>query len=204
MTEQQMQNPFLIGKHLYLRPLEPDQDAHQLSEWYNNQDLRRYLLTPHILNYARYKEFIHGLYKSSNLIACGVASKKDNQLVGAVGLKDIDHIYQTAELYIIKIDPQEQGKGYGTEATQLMLHYGFMELNLNRIQTLNVEENVPGWKIEEKLGFRLEGVKREAFFRNGRPYNIRIYSLLRREYRDYLFTSPVYADIREALSLENY
>src|SRR3954465_457463 len=102
MTEQQMQNPFLIGKHLYLRPLEPDQDAHQLCEWYNNQDLRRYLLTPHLLSYARYKDFIAGLYKSFNLIACGVASKNDHKLVGAVGLKDIDHIYRTAELYIFK------------------------------------------------------------------------------------------------------
>jgi RimJ/RimL family protein N-acetyltransferase len=204
MTEPHMQNPFLVGKHLYLRPLEPEQDAHQLAEWYNDPDLRRHLLTPHILNYARYREFISGLYKSFNLIACGVAAKRDHKLVGAVGLKDIDHIYQTAELYIIKIDPQEQGKGYGTEATQLMLHYGFMELNLNRIQTLNVEENVPGWKIEEKLGFQLEGVKREAFLRNGRPHSIRIYSLLRREYQELFSTSPVYTGIREAFSLEDY
>jgi RimJ/RimL family protein N-acetyltransferase len=202
MLEQQMQSPFLIGKRVYLRPLEPDQDAHQLSQWYNNQDLRRYILTPYIMNDSRYREFISGLYKNSNLVACGIASKKENKLVGAIGLRNIDHVYQSAELYMIKIDPQEQGKGYGTEATQLILHYGFMELNLNRIESLDVEENISAWKVDEKLGFQLEGLKREAFFRNGRPYNVRIYSLLRREYRELFLNSPVYADIREMLSLE--
>lgn len=37
-----MQTPFLIGKRLYLRPLEPDQDAFDLAEWYNYQEFQRY------------------------------------------------------------------------------------------------------------------------------------------------------------------
>ena len=78
-----------------------------------------------------------------------------------------------------------------------MLRYGFMELNLNRIQTLDVEENIPGWKVDEKLGFKFEGVQREVFPRHGRFYNMRIYSMLRREYFENFATSPVYADQRE-------
>ena len=72
-----------------------------------------------------------------------------------------------------------------------------MELNLNRIQTLDVEENIPGWKVDEKLGFKFEGVQREVFPRHGRFYNMRIYSMLRREYMELFTTSPVYADQRE-------
>jgi RimJ/RimL family protein N-acetyltransferase len=36
-----------------------------------------------------------------------------------------------------------------------------MELNLNRIQSLDVEENISAWKVDEKLGFQFEGIKRE-------------------------------------------
>ena len=198
MTEYKMQNPFLVGKHLYLRPLEPDQDSHKLSEWYNNPDLRRYL-NPHPLNSARYKDFLDELYKKFELIALGIALKSNNTLIGVVGLKNINHLHQTAELYTIRIDPQEQGKGYGTEATQLILHYGFMELNLNRIQSLDVEENISAWKVDEKLGFQFEGIKREALFQDGRPYNMRMYSMLRREYIEFFSTSPVYAVMRDIL-----
>ncbi len=156
MSEQEMQNPFLIGKRLYLRPLEPDQDYHKLSWWNNSEDVRRYF-NVYPLNHNRYKE----------------------------------------RLFYNKVDPEEQGKGYSTEATKLMLRYGFMELNLNRIQTLDVEENIPGWKVDEKLGFQFEGVQREVFPRHGRFYNMRIYSILRREYMELFATSPVYADQRE-------
>lgn len=195
MSKQEMQNPFLIGKRLYLRPLEPDQDYHKLAWWNNSEDVRKYF-NVYPLSDVRYKERINQQYKDFRHILFGLALKSDHTLVGVVGLKDINILNQSAEFYI-KVDPEEQGKGYGTEATKLMLRYGFLELNLNRIQTLDVEENIPGWKVDEKLGFQFEGIMREMFHRHGRSYNMRIYSMLRREYFDLFTNSPVYADQRE-------
>ena len=37
-----MQNPFLVGERLYLRPLEPSQDNHLYSTWMNDEEIRRY------------------------------------------------------------------------------------------------------------------------------------------------------------------
>ncbi len=202
MSEQEMQNPFLIGKRLYLRPLEPDQDYHKLSWWNNSEDVRRYF-NVYPLNHTRYKERLNQQYKEFSHILFGIVSKKDNVLVGVVGLKDINLLNQTAEFYN-KVDPEEQGKGYSTEATKLMLRYGFLELNLNRIQTLDVEENTPGWKVDEKLGFKFEGIQREVFPRHGRFYNMRIYSMLRREYLELFATSPVYADQRELFASQDH
>ena len=198
-----MQNSLLVGKQLYLRSLEPKQDSSKLAEWYNNQELRHYL-EPHPLSCARYKDFLHRLKRNAKLTMLGVALKSNNTLIGSVGLKDINggFVYQAAELYSIRIDPQEQGKGYGTEATQLILHYGFIKQNLNRIETYDVEENVPGWKVDEKLGFQFEGIRREVFFRDGRSQNMRMYSMLRREYIEVFSTSPIYAAMRDILSLQ--
>ncbi|HET8844884.1 MAG TPA: GNAT family protein [Ktedonobacteraceae bacterium] len=182
MDRKKMQNPFLIGERLYLRPLEPEQDSASITLWHNLEEMRRYF-NVYPANEARYKA--RDYYRDFQQILLGVAIQGEAEIIGIVGLKDINLLNQSAEFYI-KIDPAAQGKGYGTEATTLMLSYGFLELNLNRIQTQDMEENIGGWRTDEKAGFQLEGVLREAIQRFGRPQNIRIYSLLRREFLERL------------------
>src|SRR5207245_9090670 len=115
-------------------------------------------------------------------IIFGVYLKNDSRLIGLVGLKEINYINQSAEFYIIIGDRSIWGKGYGTEATKLMFRYGFMELNLNRIQTQDMEENVGGWRADEKAGFKYEGTLRQAILRFGKYNDVRVYSMLRSEY----------------------
>jgi len=101
------------------------------------------------------------VYTDGKHLVFGVALNEDYRLIGLVGLKDINYINQTAEFYIIIGDRTIWGKGYGTEATKLMLCYGFMELNLNRIQTQDMEDNIGGWRADEKAGFQ---VRRDIAF----------------------------------------
>jgi RimJ/RimL family protein N-acetyltransferase len=176
-----LQNPFMVGERLYLRPLEPGYDNHLYATWLNNEEIRRYF-SVYPTSDARGKERLENLYKSFGHIIFGVALKDTNTLIGLVGLKDINQLNQTAEFYVIIGDPASWGKGYGTEATKLMIRYGFMELNLNRIQTQDMEENIGGWRADEKAGFKYEGTIREAIFRFGKYHDVRIYSILRREY----------------------
>ena len=173
-----MQNPFLIGERIYLRPLEPGQDSASITRWHNLEEMRRYF-NVYPSNEANYKERTY--YRDFQHILLGVVLKGERDLLGIVGLKDIHLLNQSAEFYI-KIDPSSQGKGYGTEATTLMLRYGFFELNLNRIQTQDMEENTGGWRTDEKAGFRFEGTLREAIQRFGCAHNVRVYSLLRHEF----------------------
>ncbi len=37
-----MQNPFLVGPRLYLRPLEPEQDSEKVAHWNNDEQMRSY------------------------------------------------------------------------------------------------------------------------------------------------------------------
>jgi RimJ/RimL family protein N-acetyltransferase len=176
-----MQNPFIAGERIYLRPLEPAQDNHLYSTWMNDEEIRRYF-SIYPTSDARGKERLEQLYKDGKHIIFGVALNSDNRLVGLVGLKDINYINQSAEFYVIIGDHALWGKGYGTEATKLMIRYGFMELNLNRIQTQDMEENIAGWRADEKAGFKWEGTLREAILRSGKYNDVRVYSLLRSEY----------------------
>jgi len=177
-----MQNPFIIGTRLYLRPLEPAQDNHAYSTWLNDAEVRRYF-SVYPTSDTRGKERLENLYKSFGHIIFGVALKSDNTLIGLVGLKDINVLNQSAEFYNI-IDEAFWGKGYGTECTELMIRYGFMELNLNRIQTQDMEENIGGQRADEKAGFKYEGTLREVIPRFGKFHNVRVYSMLRSEYME--------------------
>ncbi|WP_052891187.1 GNAT family N-acetyltransferase [Thermogemmatispora carboxidivorans] len=177
----QLQNPFLVGERVYLRPLEPSQDNHFYATWLNDEEIRRYF-SIYPTSDARAKERLEQLYRDGKHIIFGVALKSNNRLIGLVGLKDINYINQTAEFYIIIGDRAVWGQGYGTEATKLMIRYGFMELNLNRIQTQDMEENIGGWRADEKAGFKYEGTLRQAILRFGKYHDIRVYSLLRSEY----------------------
>ncbi|HTI15197.1 MAG TPA: GNAT family protein [Dictyobacter sp.] len=180
-----LQNPFIVGERLYLRPLEPAQDNHLYSTWMNDEEIRRYF-SVYPTSDARGRERLEQLYKDTRHILFGVTRKDDNQLIGLVGLKDINQLNQSAEFYVIIGDRSAWGKGYGTEATKLMIRYGFLELNLNRIQTQDMEENIGGWRADEKAGFKYDGTLREMIFRFGKYHDVRVYSMLRREFLETL------------------
>ena len=180
-----LHNPFLVGERLYLRPLEPAQDNHLYSTWMNDEEIRRYFsIFP--TSDARGKERLEQLYRDGKHIIFGVALNSDNRLIGMVGLKDINYINQSAEFYVIIGDRSAWFKGYGTEATKLMFRYGFMELNLNRIQTQDMDENIGGWRADEKAGMKFEGTLRQVIFRFGKFHDVRVYSILRSEYLESL------------------
>src|SRR5258707_1391475 len=104
----EMQNPFIVGERLYLRPLEPAQDNHLYSTWMNDEEIRRYFSIYPTSDY-RGKERLEQLYKDGKHIIFGIALKENNRLIGLVGLKDIDYINQTAEFYNIVGDKSVGG-----------------------------------------------------------------------------------------------
>ena len=71
------------------------------------------------------------------------------------------------------------GRGYTTEAVQLLVDYLFGAKKQHRIQLVIVPENAASQRIAEKCGFTLEGTARGAFFNGGRNQDVLIFALLR-------------------------
>jgi [ribosomal protein S5]-alanine N-acetyltransferase len=76
-------------------------------------------------------------------------------------------------------DDRFAGRGYTTEAVQLMVDYLFATKHPSRIQLVIVPENLASRRIADKCGFTLEGTARGAFFNDGRNQDVVVYSLLR-------------------------
>ena len=75
-------------------------------------------------------------------------------------------------------------RGYGTEAIVLMLRFYFDELGYQRCETGINAFNQPSLALHEKLGFTVEGVRRRAFYTQGRYGDVVMVSILDDEFRE--------------------
>lgn len=91
--------------------------------------------------------------------------------------------WDSFELSYQLYDDRFVGKGYTTEAVQLVVDYLFGAKKQHRIQLVIVPENAASRRIAEKCGFTLEGTARGAFFNGGRNQDVLVYSLLRTDPR---------------------
>jgi ribosomal-protein-serine acetyltransferase len=81
------------------------------------------------------------------------------------------------------LDADFQGRGIITKAARAVLEFGFVNLELHRIELRCVTTNTGSVRIAERLGFKLEGELRDSEWLDGRPVNHFVYGLLRHEFK---------------------
>jgi RimJ/RimL family protein N-acetyltransferase len=80
--------------------------------------------------------------------------------------------------------PSERGKGYGTEAVQLMVDNLFIYRNIARIQATANVGNKAAQRVLEKAGFNAEGTIRKLSFVRGEWKDRILYSILLDEWKE--------------------
>lgn len=106
--------------------------------------------------------------------------------IGHANLRDLGSVHRTAEFGILIGETDCRGKGYGTEATRLMLDYAFTALGLNSVSLHVYEYNGPARKAYAKAGFVETGRMRQARWYAGRFWDVILMDCLASE-----FESPV-------------
>ena len=111
-------------------------------------------------------------FKSDGAEAWFMIYERDSGLpIGSTGLRDIDERHRTAEFAISIGEPSARGKGYGTEATRLMLDYAFVARGLHSVLLDVAEYNPGGIRAYEKAGFTITGRRRESDVMGGRRWD---------------------------------
>ncbi|HET6628046.1 MAG TPA: GNAT family protein [Nocardioidaceae bacterium] len=90
----------------------------------------------------------------------------DGELVGHVSLWGAE-VRNRCATFGILIGPEYQSQGLGTEATRLMVSYGFTELGLHRIELMVHAENDRAIAAYRRAGFEQEGLFRSKLFYGG-------------------------------------
>jgi RimJ/RimL family protein N-acetyltransferase len=183
-----MQDPILsiVGERVALGPLERAHLPHYL-RWINDfPTLRSLAIPPGPMTLEQEAGWFERAATGDMGITFTIYALPDNRPIGNTMLRDIDHRHRTAEFAIMIGEASERGKGYGTEATRLMLDYAFTALGLNNVMLSVYAFNLAGKRAYEKAGFRECGRRRQARWMGGTLWDVIYMECLASE-----FSSPV-------------
>ena len=172
----------LIGDNIYLSPISVD-DVEQYAEMVNNIKVSvglGYLSYTNIIDFESEKEFLISVKKEKRF---AVRLLENDELLGNVGFKSVGEIHRTAEMGIMLGNPKYQRKGYGMEAINLLLDYGFSFLNLRNISLNVFEYNEVAYNLYKKIGFKEAGRLRKAVEIMGKTYDVIIMDMLKEEFQ---------------------
>ncbi len=174
---------FLEDEDVGLRTLEEADADGNYQNWFNDAQVCKY--NSHH-RFAMAKEellaFIRSSHNSRDALILAVEKKETEAHIGNISLQNINYFDRAAEISFLFGDRENWGQGYAAKAARLLIDHAFLQLGLRRIFFGTSEANLAMQKVGEKLGFRREGVRREALFKDGRFYDIYEYGLLKEEW----------------------
>jgi RimJ/RimL family protein N-acetyltransferase len=112
-----------------------------------------------------------------------IVLKKGDRVIGEAGLLRMFRPWRSTDMTIIIGEKDEWGKGYGTEAGHLLLHYAFGQLGFHRISVGVVGFNKRALRFWESLGFKKEGVERDDYYYDNEYSDGIMMSILENEFR---------------------
>jgi len=169
----------LEGKNINLRVVEKE-DLPLIAEWFNKPEVFGEYNPLHQVSRIEAEKMFENPHEEKSFII----EKKDGSKIGFIGHFYVLHVAGKQLEIGYSLVPSERGKGYGTEATQLMVDYLFLSKDTMRIQAQTDPRNVASHKLLEKVGFMKEGTLRKSFFMRGEWRDSYIYSILREEWKE--------------------
>jgi RimJ/RimL family protein N-acetyltransferase len=179
----------LYGERVRLRGIERE-DIPTFVRWLNDPEVRQYLVMYEPMSQAQEERWFEARLERENdflftieaLIEGDQADADEWVHIGNVGLHRVDWKNRTAVFGIVLGEKAYWGRGYGTDATRTMLRFAFQELNLHRVELEVFEFNPRAARCYEKAGFRHEGTRRQALFRDGRYHDVHRMAILQPEF----------------------
>ena len=175
----------LVGERIYLSPKgTSEEEVQKFTKWMNDFQVTDYTgKTPYVCTLAGENEWLQNSAKDGEKRTFDIVDLKTDKLIGTLGLEDFNWIERSAVLGIFIGEADYRSNGYGTEAIQLLLEYGFKYLNLHSISLTLLAVNERAHKCYLKCGFKDAGKYREKIFLNGKYYDQLIMDIVEDEFK---------------------
>lgn len=163
----------LMGDRIYLSPKGVSEESiKKYTEWMNDFNVTDYIgRTAQIVTLTGEKEWLENCAKNTDNREFDIVELNSNKLVGTISLEQFSWVNRSSVLGIFIGDKDFRDNGYGTEAINLLLEYGFKYLNLHSIRLDLIAINERAHKCYLKCGFKDTGRSRDAVFLNGKYYD---------------------------------
>lgn len=174
----------IYGDNIRLRAMNKD-DLPEFVTWLNDPEVALGLMQYLPLSIHDEEDWFEQMRKQpmeKHPLMIDVKQDGEWMAVGNCGFGSLDWRVRSAEFGIVVGAKDFWDRGIGTEATELILHHGFMTLNLNRIMLRVFDINTRAKRVYEKVGFVFEGTMRQAHYHNGEYVDVHFMSVLREEW----------------------
>ncbi len=157
----------LKGENILIREFDKKSDVPKLKEWLDDEIGRYFILTRATSRIYDIKRLVE-----DDRQVLGIITLNDKTPIGLLAFIDYDKEQKKAELRKLIGDPNYRSKGYGKEATKLWIQYGLANLGLHKIYLNTLQTNVRNIRLNEELGFKVEGILRNECFIDGKYHDL--------------------------------
>lgn len=161
----------LVGEKVRLVPIEVEKHLDYIMTHFNDPEMRLFLggFFPVTRNAEReWIEATEEKMKKRIEFTFAIERLPEEDMIGSLGLHDIDWVSRSCVLGIAIYAEKDWGQGYGTEALQLLIDFGWTHLNLRRIELGVHAHNPRAQHVYEKLGFKLYGTAHQKYYIGGK------------------------------------
>lgn len=175
--------PTIRTKRLTLRAAKMS-DAEDLYEYSRDPAVAKHVLWDAHTSIHQTRAYIRYLirqYKNGQPSSFVISITETGKVVGTIGFMWIQQENRSAEVGY-SLSRAYWNQGIMTEALTALLDFGFLKLNLNRIEAQHESDNPASGRVMAKAGMSFEGRLRQRIYNKGRFADVDLYSILRQEY----------------------
>ncbi|MCB5182499.1 GNAT family N-acetyltransferase [Streptomyces antimicrobicus] len=176
-----LDKPTLHGEAVVLRPVTED-DVPALLPSFTDAEGARLTGSHGTFDEAGLRTWYRTRHDQDGRLDLAVVDRATGRTVGEAVLTAWDPDNESCS-FRIGLVPGTYGRGIGTEATRLLVGHGFEALGLHRISLEVYAFNPRARRAYEKVGFRVEGVMRDALLWEGERVDATLMSILAPEWR---------------------
>ena len=165
------------GKLVVLRPvMQEDSDAY--FRWINNKDLVLKNSDYKPVSMLEHQNWFNTIALNPSTAIFSIVDSQTNKLIGSCSLRNINPNHKNAELQIRIGELDYHSRGFGSEAVNLLVNYGFSCLNLKRIYLHVFCNNLKAIKAYQKCLFNMEGILKKAAYINNDFIDVQIMAII--------------------------
>lgn len=165
---------------IYLR-LMTKEDAENIIKWRNSEEVRRQFIYQRDFTVESHENWIKTMVETGKVVQMMIVLNEGDRPIGSVYVRDIDLEHKKAEYGIFIGETDCLGRGYGTEAAELMIEYAFKFLGIHKLMLRVYADNERAIKSYEKAGFQKEAYLKDDVLVQGKYRDIVLMAVINKE-----------------------
>ncbi len=172
------------GPRLYLRRMTESDAGPAYCGWLNDPEVMRYIESRHIQHTPESTAaYIRQINANPDNHFFAVCTLEGSRHIGNIKLGPINRIHKRGDVGLIIGEKEFWGKGFATEAIELITRFAFESLGLNKLKAGCYVVNEGSARAFEKCGWQREGLLRDEVIFESHPMDVIFMGITAADYK---------------------